>query len=225
MALSEWSDGNPRPTSRPLVIGLTGPGGVGKSTVARALCNRYALANTLTEAVASASTPSPVIIHIGAPLKAMLGEFYRHAGLSADHIAAKLDGDLKRKPCHLLGGQTPTHAMQTLGTDWGRKLIHHRLWLDCWRARAVAAMAKGRNVINDSVRFENEADEIRDLDGVVVGLVGRDGDLSATHVSEAGVVPDFEVANTGTPTETASAVLAAISNHHAILADAFAVHG
>lgn len=195
---------------RPMVLGLTGPGGVGKSTVARALLKTSVGCQMPSEFVIAAASLPPLILHIGGPIKAMLAAFYADAGVSAALIQSKLDGDLKRTPCHYLGGKTPTHAMQTLGTEWGRQAITPTLWLDQWSSKATAAFAEGRMVINDSVRFENEAAAIRNLGGVVVKLTGRRGDLEATHASEAGVQADLEVSNSGTSEETAAAVLFAV---------------
>lgn len=181
---------------RPLVIGLTGPGGCGKSTVARALV---------------AALPGAKIVHTATPMKAALGAILAAGGLTPPQVERRLDGDLKRVPCAILGGRTPTHAMQTLGTEWGRDLIHPDLWADLWRVQAEQALARGRAVINDSVRFGNEAAAIRALGGLVVRLTDRAGDLAATHSSEDGTPADLFVSNAGTPEATAGAILDAIA--------------
>ncbi|MBL4769281.1 MAG: hypothetical protein JKY94_16515 [Rhodobacteraceae bacterium] len=115
--------------------------------------------------------------------------------------------------------------MQTLGTKWAGYLIQPDLWLDIWNTRSRVALGQGTVVINGSVRFENEGDAIRKLGGIVVGLAGRDGDLAADHKSEADAIADVIVQNAGTPTETTAAVLAAVRDYLAMIADAFARHG
>jgi len=93
------------------------------------------------------------------------------------------DGDLKEVPDHeILGGKTPRHAMQTLGSEWGRDLIHQNLWLDAWKARMPQGFA---GIACDDVRFENEAQYIRDNGGFLV-QVKRDMDdnFERNHQSE-----------------------------------------
>lgn len=189
---------------KPFVLGLTGPGGAGKSTVARAIVAALPRVNW---------RPGAVVLHPGAPLKAMLRAFYEAAGLSPAAIERRVDGDLKRAPCALLCGRSPTHAQQTLGTDWGRHMIGESLWLDLWNAAAARHLGEhGQSVINDSVRFDNEAAAIRALGGVVVRLAGRRDPAMPAHVSEAGVRPDLTVENPeGAPERAARAILDALA--------------
>ncbi len=208
----------------PPVIGLTGPGGVGKSTVAAAIVNLIYPAHlkTETEIMSKAWNTAPAVVHIGQPLKDMLGVFLAAAGCDPASVQYWIYGDGKRRPCPELHGRTPTHAMQTLGTEWGREQVSNDLWLSIWTARAADLQSKGRVVINDSIRFQNEVDAIHELGGVVFNLVGRSGDLSAAHVSEQGVKADFDVVNAhGDPTRAATAILHALY----VDPDALARHG
>jgi hypothetical protein len=94
------------------------------------------------------------------PLKDML----RVLGLNDRHI----DGDLKESPLAILQGKTPRHAMQTLGTEWGRNLIGTNLWATVWMHRFSEAVRKSaRGVVVDDVRFETEAELIRSLGGTL----------------------------------------------------------
>lgn len=189
------------------LVGFTGPGGVGKSTVAKSL-----MAAWRPDVLSRATSLDPAILHIGQPLKAMLVTLLRHAGLSTAEADYWVWREGKRLPCPALGGRTPTHAMQTLGTEWGRDNIAPELWLEIWRVKARAKLAEGRMVINDSVRFDNEAQAIRDLGGLVVRITGRAGDLAAGHVSERGVQPDLEVENLdGRSDAAALSVMAALA--------------
>lgn len=138
----------------PLVIGLAGPAGVGKS----------AAADYLVECVPQYDRAS-----FADPLKAMLAEGLQ---LTADQLygGAKQQVD-SRYEC------TPRHIMQTLGTEWGRRLIHPDVWV-----LAMAGRVAGRRVIIDDVRFPNEAAFVRER-GVLVHLEGRGG-IEGAHVSE-----------------------------------------
>ena len=84
---------------RPRLIGFCGAAGAGKTHAATLLARDWGYSR----------------VRFAGPLKAML-----HAlGLTE----ADTDGAAKDQPADLLGGRTPRHAMQTLGTEWGRALI------------------------------------------------------------------------------------------------------
>jgi hypothetical protein len=160
------------------IIGITGLSGSGKSTIADILVYDFDF----------------VRVKMAGPLKSML----RAIGLGD----AEIEGELKNEPCPLLGGMTPRHAMQTLGTEWGRKCIHENLWVDLWSEGACSALELGDapGVVCDDVRFANEADAVRRLSGEIWG-VSRDGVLPGTHSSEtelAEIVPDVLISNGGT---------------------------
>ena len=74
-------------------------------------------------------------------------------------------------------GVSPRYMMQTLGTEWGRNLIDGDIWV-----KAFARLNAGKCVIVPDVRFENEADLVREH-GVLIHLVGRGG-IEGNHVSE-----------------------------------------
>jgi hypothetical protein len=146
------------------LIALTGLAGSGKSTVAKHLTANHGYR----------------VEKFAGPLKDMLRGF----GLTERHI----EGDLKEVPCDLLGGKTPRHAMQTLGTEWGRNLISPTLWVGAWSSRAATG-----SVVCDDCRFPNEAAAVRALDGIVVRVVRPGLACTGGHASEAhqdGIKPD-----------------------------------
>lgn len=154
-------------TTTPKIIGLTGPTGAGKSMVAKILANTHGYR----------------IAPMAGPLKQMLIA----GGLSHEDVY----GEYKERPSDILGGQTPRHAMQTLGTEWGRDLIHPNIWVNMWRA-AYDKLGGGvprsiQPIVADDVRFENEADLILDLGGIVVEVARPGCSYSAVHRSEAGL--------------------------------------
>jgi hypothetical protein len=81
-----------------------------------------------------------------------------------------IEGDLKHVPSPYLNDQTPRHAMQTLGTEWGRNCMGEEFWVSAAREQIEMSFENGLNVVVDDVRFPNEADMIRDLGGVMVRI-------------------------------------------------------
>lgn len=175
---------------REIVIGFCGRMGSGKTTSALHLVD-----NGFTR------------LRFAGPLKAML----QAAGLTPDQT----DGDLKEVPSALLCGRTPRHAMQTLGTEWGRHLIGDDFWAHAWglaadkveqgglAADSLGHWASGRYITVDDVRFPNEAAAIRSRGGIVVEIQ-RPGlpPPAAAHVSETyDLRPDFVIGNNSTPAD------------------------
>lgn len=143
----------------PPIIGITGLAGSGKSTVAQMLAEIAGYRR----------------VRFAQPLKDML----RAMGLSADQV----DGDQKGDPCELLCGQTPRHAMQTLGTEWGRERLGTDVWVNA-AMRHVKAIAAPR-VVFDDCRFENEVEAIKLRGGVVIGVTRPSVESAGSHASEA----------------------------------------
>lgn len=169
---------------KPLLIGLTGPMGCGKTTVATHLIREHGF----TE------------YSFASPLKDMLC-----AMLGITEIRLE---ELKRSELPILpernGEPFPSmrRALQTIGTEWGRQQIHSELWLALAEQR-IAAMSNwlsmDRIVISD-VRFENEADFIRQKGGIVIHIQPENR-THHTHASESGVrieASDYVLANKGT---------------------------
>lgn len=161
------------------ILGLVGPKGCGKSTLANLLVRDHDFRR----------------ISFAGPLKGMLRAFLLNQGVPATLVTNMLEGDLKETPTPYFEDKTPRWAMQTLGTEWGRLLIGGNLWVNAWR-RSVEHSTQG--VITDDVRFLNEAALIHELGGKVV-LISRQGfGFGDEHVSEQElkrIVPDFVVTN------------------------------
>ena len=106
-------------------------------------------------------------------------------GLTADDMDER-----KEMPHILLCGQTPRFAMQTVGTEWGRRLIGEEIWLN--KARHYINQARTfpdfRGIVIDDCRFDNEAALVRSLGGVVIHVTRLDmPTVASTHASEKGV--------------------------------------
>jgi hypothetical protein len=95
--------------------------------------------------------------------------------------------------------------LQLLGTEIGRKCFRESFWIDKWWDAVGAFEAETRMpllVISDDVRFDNEAEAIRSMGGLVVELTGRGGlkGDTAAHKSEQGINPkliDVRIDNSG----------------------------
>lgn len=164
------------------VVGLSGAAGSGKSTASAWLVSQgYKL------------------VKFAGPLKDMC----RAIGMTEDMI----EGNLKEVPNReLLQGKSPRFAMQTLGAEWGRNLMGSNFWTDLWSHRAEQALASGHGVVVDDCRYENEAERIWELGGIVIRLEGRGG-IGGKHSSEQlHFDPDDIIANTGTITDLHAAL-------------------
>lgn len=172
---------------QPQLIALTGRAGSGKSLLSGALV-----------------LEGWMRIKFADPLKNMLRAYYRTTFLDSDEIERRIEGDLKEKPCGFLAGQSPRHAMQTLGTEWGRECIGQDFWINAWKdAVQYAMLAEGHSVVVDDTRFANEVGLVRYLGGRVLHVERPSNQIERyEHVSEAfNFDTDATIVNDGTPKE------------------------
>lgn len=143
------------------VIGITGPAGAGKDTVGMILSeyhgfHLFAFADPLYDA-----------------LIAMLQ-------IDEERFRAR---ETKEQPIPGLG-VSPRVLLQTLGTEWGRNLIHPNWWVKIARQRIMQRIQSGYDVVITDVRFQNEVDLVRELGGELIRLARHDVPEVAPHVSE-----------------------------------------
>lgn len=154
-----------------MLIGLCGAPGCGKDTLAEQFVShdvyeQYRMAD---------------------PIKNMLRQFHIRPDVWEDHSA-------KESVIPWLG-KSPRFLAQTLGTEWGRELIHPDIWVKLAQGRwhVVDAGAEGRMVVSD-IRFENEAAWINEAGGILVKIErpGHDHEAdNAKHSSEAGIASKY----------------------------------
>lgn len=168
----------------PFIIGVSGNKRHGKDTVASILAKRYgysraAFATKLKEGA-----------------KLMLG-------FSDEQVY----GDLKEVVDERYG-VTPRHALQTLGTEWGRNYINTDVWII-----ATLSNLETKTVISDC-RFLNEAEAIRKADGIVIKVIRPSkADIEDTHPSEkeiALIEADIVLINDGSIEDLEKQLLSAI---------------
>lgn len=164
-----------------LLIGLHGLARTGKDTAASYLAAHFAL---YSYAFAD-------------PLKAAIAQLFN---LTQEHIEGPLKEEL------LPGiGKSPRQLMQLLGTEWGRDQVHPELWLLLARQNIGNQLEIDQRhyngVVIRDVRFENEADWVRQQGGQVVHIQRPDAQAVTSHSSESGITihdSDFVIHNEGT---------------------------
>jgi hypothetical protein len=122
------------------------------------------------------------------PSRDMLNVLFMHLG-----IAPRWDDeDWKEAPLPGIG-KSPRQLHQTLGTDWGRNLVHEGLWVDA-AARELGLMeyVGYQDLVVEDVRFHNEAQFILDQGGVLIHLIRPDAKPVAAHSSEQADWTGFE---------------------------------
>lgn len=147
-----------------MIIALTGRKGSGKTTLAKKLAVEYNYTR----------------LPFAKPIKEMLQELLVTQGLGYTESGRMLDGDLKEVPTDYLNGRTPRYAMQTLGTEWGRDLVDVNLWTSVWLRTAKIIT----NVVVDDLRFESEAEAVRNIGGIVIRVYRESADTTDLHPSE-----------------------------------------
>jgi len=171
------------------LIALTGKAGVGKDTVGAILHRHHGF-----------STQS-----FAGPLKAALADLLE--------VPRSLfeNREWKEAPLPDLG-VSPRRLAQTLGTEWGREMIHPDLWVklaarrwESYKARAeFASKQLGPNfpgLVFTDCRFDNEADWVRSEGGIVIHVKRINVAEVEAHKSEAGVFRaprDHVIINDGT---------------------------
>lgn len=122
--------------------------GSGKSTVAAALARQ-----------------GWQVIAFAEPLKAMAGALLEAAGYGQGEIEQILSTGKQQELGYLAGAPTARHLLQTLGTAWGRELVHPRLWIELWEDRVRGLLELGQPVVCDDLRTPEEMAAVRALGG------------------------------------------------------------
>jgi len=161
------------------LIGITGLAGAGKDTLANAIVSEFA----------------GIKYSWALPLKLALNAMFGWTMEMWD------DRVWKETEIPWLG-KSPRQLAQTMGTEWGRELVHPELWvmLGMRQYEAHAALSNSPFIIADT-RFDNEARAIHRNGGIVVKVIRDDAAPIFAHKSEKGVSPDlidYTLGNNGT---------------------------
>ncbi|MCE2836914.1 MAG: hypothetical protein LW834_08115 [Cyanobium sp. 49614_E6] len=130
-----------------------------------------------------------LLLPMAGTLKRMLRVLLVDLGMSEEEIRWAMDRGKEINCVPGVPGCTPRQMLQSLGTEWGRRLVDQELWVRCWAQLAGDAMARGRGVVVDDVRFWNEAQLVQHLGGVMVEVKrpGGGSDAFIGHASEGGL--------------------------------------
>lgn len=158
------------------IIALYGPQKSGKSEAAKAIALR----------------PGWIRLSFADPLYDMLSTL-----LNTD--SRLLD---KSETAEGLCGKTVRHALQSLGTNWGREMIGQTIWIDAMKRNLESWGDFGYNVVIDDLRFANEYTMLRKLGATIlrVNRAGLDTSTVNSHSSEVDWMffrPDRVVENSG----------------------------
>lgn len=160
------------------LIGITGKARSGKDTIAKHLFHQHAFTR----------------IAFGDPVKLTAQQAF---GLSE----AQTWDDEYKEVVIPYWGMSPREIFQKVGTDAMRNTFGANVWIKRWSLSYLLLKDTDHIVVPD-VRFDNEAELIRNLGGIIVdvqrgtGLTGSTGD----HASEKGLssLPDYVINNSGT---------------------------
>ncbi len=186
----------------PRLIGLAGYIGVGKTTIAREIVTQYDAENPDKDAV---------VCSFAHPLKVMMESLLCAMGynpLAAGSMV--LFREHREVPVEVLSHRTMRHALQTLGTEWGRECMGPTFWAN---AGLRAALSTGADlIVFDDCRFGTEAEIIRMNGGHVCWLERKGVQRTSSHSSEDFNFPfDMVCGNNGDPGETARSILKELS--------------
>ena len=148
------------------IIAFTGPAGAGKTTAGKA--------------VVAALNGEAVLFSFATPLRMML----RTLGVP---VANLTDPALKEEPMPQFGGKSARQLMQSLGTEWGRNMVDPHLWTQAALYQILHLLQGDVPVVIDDLRFNNEAEMVHELGGIVAEVTPKGGVKRGEHASERGI--------------------------------------
>jgi len=115
------------------------------------------------------------------PLKDMLKPLLWELGVDANNC---LEGHLKEVVIPGLG-VTPRFLLQSLGTEWGRKMVSEDLWVGVAMKKIEASRKCGWPVVVDDLRLPNEYEALAAMPNSLLIKIVRPGETPySAHGSE-----------------------------------------
>jgi hypothetical protein len=145
------------------LIGIAGPKGVGKTTYASGLAG-----------------VNGIVLSFSTPIKELACHI---PGVPPEYIYKDKEIHIPGWPNHVTG----RFLLQSIGTEFGRKLIYGDIWVDMLRNKIATLLDSHKKIVIDDLRFDNEAMMVHHMGGEVWRL-SREGVMSwDTHSSEEGL--------------------------------------
>lgn len=154
---------------RPRIIALYSPAPqMGKSTAAQHLQRKYDY--------------KPY--KFAGRLKRMIEDLLWHDRVRWDEVDDHINGNKKDQIIPVFG-KSAREMMQTLGTDWGRKMVHPDIWVHTTEQDIRQSMLSGHRIVIDDMRFPNEYEAMKSLGATMIYIVRSDAEIPPpSHASE-----------------------------------------
>jgi deoxynucleotide monophosphate kinase, putative len=98
-------------------------------------------------------------------------------------------------------GVSLRHLLQTLGTEWGRKLVKESIWVDCM-VEHYSNIPKDDCLIITDCRFPDEAAWVQSMQGKIIritAIVQRHSTATKHESEKMAFEADFTITNNYTP--------------------------
>lgn len=149
------------------LIGVAGPAGSGKDTVADFICSERGY----------------IKYSLAAPMKAAVNGMLAAAGCEVINF-----NDRKVKEArHSLLGCSPRRFLQLFGTDFARNMINDSIWLNHANHFINKQSARGYGIVVPDIRYPNESSWLRERGGKLIHVIRPGVGAVEAHISEAGV--------------------------------------
>lgn len=115
--------------------------------------------------------PTAEVVSLATPPRRLVEHLLQIMGVSQKMIDERVwNGVDKELPIPGVG-KSVVELLILVGTTVGREQISETIWVDAWKRNVEEAFKEGNElVICDDVRFRNEADAIRAMGGVMIGI-------------------------------------------------------